>query len=738
MKKNKFLIGLSLSAACLVGLASCQGAQGPKGDQGNPGINGTNGTDGKPGEDGKDGNQVRTGKGIPETSLGIDGDSYIDTLTSDFYYKQNGEWVKTGNLKGDIGDTGSTGEDGTLLHTGNGEPSKSLGSEGDSYIDLSTFDFYVKENGTWTKTGNLKGDKGEAGEKGDKGTSGSSGSKGQDGLNGSPAYSNTILYSENGYVTVDVGSATVDSEITFTMHPLSSSYTASLLELTSGTTTTQYSVDSNASNKLVLNDEGYYSTKVKMVEGGYVVKGTFKVNTQHVAEITNDNTSGKVTFDRDNKTYYVGEKVTLSIAPTSDDYKLESITLNGEEKVSDIKDNKLTTFMPDNGLSVVTTWKYTGKSSLSITKPTNGSVEVYLGDTKQTGEEIDGAYKYEFDSSTNIKIKFIPASEYLLDSYQFADKDKVDCSTVEVDETDNSYTIDYSITKISDSLTVSFKSTDTLCTITNEDEFYAFMNRIGVEKWAKFYNGKTITVDKTQLTSIDMKDKTWTPVNYTFDNYSFTFKGNGLTISNFSVKRLTENGIDIGTNVGLFGELRNCSISGLNFNKANIQGHVNVGILAGNTKNVQIDGCEIISSKVYANSEYKKYYGQKAGLFVGYDMSDDTNKKSSITNCVISGSCEVKSAYTRGGFVGHIEEFDKLEDYYEFKNNVIKDNSDQSEKTLKVVIDTNNDWYKTEGKNSHGYFLGCENLIKSIVGDDLCNKIYANNSGKDNAVLQNS
>ena len=94
MKKNKFLIGLSLSAACLVGLASCQGAQGPKGDQGNPGINGTNGADGKPGEDGKDGNQVRTGKGIPEISLGIDGDSYIDTLTSDFYYKQNGEWVK--------------------------------------------------------------------------------------------------------------------------------------------------------------------------------------------------------------------------------------------------------------------------------------------------------------------------------------------------------------------------------------------------------------------------------------------------------------------------------------------------------------------------------------------------------------------------------------------------------------------------------------------------------------------
>ena len=100
MKKNKFLMTLVLSSSCLFALASCQGAQGPKGDQGEPGINGTNGTNGT---DGKNGSSVLTGTGVPASTLGTDGDSYIDTETFDFYSKKDGSWSKVGNIKGSTG-----------------------------------------------------------------------------------------------------------------------------------------------------------------------------------------------------------------------------------------------------------------------------------------------------------------------------------------------------------------------------------------------------------------------------------------------------------------------------------------------------------------------------------------------------------------------------------------------------------------------------------------------------------
>ncbi len=42
------------------------------------------------------------------------------------------------------------------IYTGNGAPSSSLGVDGDSYVDLSCWDYYLKENGEWVKKGNLK------------------------------------------------------------------------------------------------------------------------------------------------------------------------------------------------------------------------------------------------------------------------------------------------------------------------------------------------------------------------------------------------------------------------------------------------------------------------------------------------------------------------------------------------------------------------------------------------------
>ena len=91
-------------------------------------------------------------------------------------YKSNGgnlsydEWLES--IKGEKGDTGDTGpqgepgKDGSSILTGNGAPTPLLGNNGDSYIDLDSWDFWTKINENWVKQGNIKGVQGEPGEDG--------------------------------------------------------------------------------------------------------------------------------------------------------------------------------------------------------------------------------------------------------------------------------------------------------------------------------------------------------------------------------------------------------------------------------------------------------------------------------------------------------------------------------------------------------------------------------------------
>ena len=210
MKKKSLallpLIALRLTGCDLGGNNIPVSAEkGDKGDKGDPGM------------DGKDGESLLTGKGVPSSSLGKDGDSYVDTETWDYYTKADGKWTKAGNFKGgqgdaglkgdtgatgpkgDKGDTGATGpkgdkgddgiagKDGESLLTGKGEPSSDLGKDGDSYVDTETWDYYTKADGKWTKAGNFKGnkgDKGDTGATGPKGDTGAKGDKGDTGLQG--------------------------------------------------------------------------------------------------------------------------------------------------------------------------------------------------------------------------------------------------------------------------------------------------------------------------------------------------------------------------------------------------------------------------------------------------------------------------------------------------------------------------------------------------------------------------
>lgn len=75
-------------------------------------------------------------------------------------YQQNGGKLtyeeRLATIKGDKGDPGEPGKDGTSILTGSGVPDSTLGNNGDSYINLDTWDYYVKENNSWILKGNLK------------------------------------------------------------------------------------------------------------------------------------------------------------------------------------------------------------------------------------------------------------------------------------------------------------------------------------------------------------------------------------------------------------------------------------------------------------------------------------------------------------------------------------------------------------------------------------------------------
>lgn len=129
--------------------------------------------------------------------------TYTDGTTSTFTVT-NGEDGEQG-IQGEAGADGADGidgQDGTSMRTGTGAPSDSLGNDGDSYIDTSTWDYYVKSDGVWNKVGNIKGEKGDTGETGAAGQNGADGANGTDGSDGNdaPHYGETftVTYDANG------------------------------------------------------------------------------------------------------------------------------------------------------------------------------------------------------------------------------------------------------------------------------------------------------------------------------------------------------------------------------------------------------------------------------------------------------------------------------------------------------------------------------------------------------------
>lgn len=140
------------------------------------GAKGDQGLPGEPGLPGRDGSSVLTGYGDPNYDVGKTGDSYIDLETWNFYIKSSDGWVLKGNIKGKTGDDGQMGR----------SPQISIGDNGNWFID-------------GVDTGVIA--------KGSDGQNGTKGENGQDGVSIADAYIDSkgnliILLSDDNVINV--------------------------------------------------------------------------------------------------------------------------------------------------------------------------------------------------------------------------------------------------------------------------------------------------------------------------------------------------------------------------------------------------------------------------------------------------------------------------------------------------------------------------------------------------------
>jgi len=118
------------------GPAGPTGATGPTGPQGPPGTNGT---------------IIYSGTAVPTTAVGVVGDFYINLATGIFYGPKTASGWGTGISL--VGPKGAAGTNGTVIYSGNGVPSASIGVVGDFYIDLSNGVLYGPKTATGWATG---------------------------------------------------------------------------------------------------------------------------------------------------------------------------------------------------------------------------------------------------------------------------------------------------------------------------------------------------------------------------------------------------------------------------------------------------------------------------------------------------------------------------------------------------------------------------------------------------------
>jgi len=197
-----------LSATIISLLFSSCGKEGPQGIPGPLGTAGAQGAPGAVGPAGQDGSIIYSGVGAPATSLGKNGDYYLDDNTGNLYGPKTASgWGTPLSLKGSgssqgpagpqgpqgpqgppgpqgpqgppgsqgpQGPAGAAGTPGSKIYSGTGAPAASLGNNGDFYLDKQTYLLYgPKTNNAWGTPILLQGAQGIQGPQGPAGVPGS-------------------------------------------------------------------------------------------------------------------------------------------------------------------------------------------------------------------------------------------------------------------------------------------------------------------------------------------------------------------------------------------------------------------------------------------------------------------------------------------------------------------------------------------------------------------------------------
>ena len=127
-------------------------------------------------------NTIRSGNGVPATTLGNDGDFYIDLKSMNFYGpKKNKRWPLPTSLRGPVGATGPSGVDGKNGATANATAGAQgpAGPKGDAGATGATGAI-----GATGPAGPAGSNTGTAGPKGDTGATGATGAAGPKGDTG--------------------------------------------------------------------------------------------------------------------------------------------------------------------------------------------------------------------------------------------------------------------------------------------------------------------------------------------------------------------------------------------------------------------------------------------------------------------------------------------------------------------------------------------------------------------------
>ena len=126
---------------------------------------------------GADGAAFSAGAADPADAEGKNGDVYINTSNWHVFVKAGNRWNDLGSIKGadgaqgapgeqglqgpqgapgEQGPAGKDGEPGASFYTDFGNPADDFGRDGDSYMNLDTFDIFKKKEGKWNRVANLK------------------------------------------------------------------------------------------------------------------------------------------------------------------------------------------------------------------------------------------------------------------------------------------------------------------------------------------------------------------------------------------------------------------------------------------------------------------------------------------------------------------------------------------------------------------------------------------------------